>query len=133
MKPLLPPPLALPHCRCRRRFHIIAAAAVASTAATAAPNPTPTAPKNVLGCAAEYLSMLLYGAALLCCFAPFLDAPPFLGSSLVFMIVYVWGRSATRHRYLRDGTAMHAVVMRRQSPRPDLGDLCGPLSGDVSG
>ena len=90
-------------------------------------------PKNGLGRAAEYLSMLLYGAALLCCFAPFLDAPPFLGSSLVFMIVYVWGRSAIRHIYLRDVTAMHAVVMRRQSPRPDLGDLRGLDLGDVSG
>ena len=78
-----------------------ATAAAATSAATLSPPPPPLPPPhriprprlpNVLGRAAEYLSMLLYGAALLCCFAPFLDAPPFLGSSLVFMIVYVWGR-----------------------------------------
>ena len=38
------------------------------------------------------------GGVLLCAGSPFMDVPPFLGSSLAFMMVYVWGR---RNQYVR--------------------------------
>ena len=41
---------------------------------------------------ADFLVMLLFGAAFLCCVAPFINVPPFLGSSLAFMMVYLWAR-----------------------------------------
>jgi hypothetical protein len=40
--------------------------------------------------------MLLFGGVLLTCLAPFVSIE-FLGSSLTFMMVYVWGR---RHQYV---------------------------------
>ena len=43
------------------------------------------------GRTADFLYMLLVGAALLTCVAPFVHIQ-FLGSSLAFMLVYVWGR-----------------------------------------
>jgi Derlin-2/3 len=43
------------------------------------------------GRSADFLWMLLFGAALLTCVAPFVPIQ-FLGSSLTFMMVYVWGR-----------------------------------------
>ena len=43
------------------------------------------------GRSADFLYMLLFGAALLTCVAPFVHIQ-FLGSSLAFMMVYVWGR-----------------------------------------
>lgn len=45
---------------------------------------------------ADFLWMLLFGAAVLIAFAPFVNIQ-FLGSSLTFMMVYVWGR---RHPHL---------------------------------
>jgi len=47
---------------------------------------------------ADFLLMLLFGGTLLCLIAPFINIPPFLGSSLAFMMVYVWGRCA-HHRH----------------------------------
>ena len=41
---------------------------------------------------ADFLLMLLFGGALMCAVAPFINIPPFLGSSLAFMMVYVWAR-----------------------------------------
>ena len=43
------------------------------------------------GRSADFLWMLLFGAALLTCVAPFVPIQ-FLGSSLTFMMVSVWGR-----------------------------------------
>jgi Derlin-2/3 len=43
------------------------------------------------GRTADFLYMLLVGAVLLTCVAPFVHIQ-FLGSSLAFMLVYVWGR-----------------------------------------
>jgi Derlin-2/3 len=43
------------------------------------------------GRSADFAYMLLFGAALLTCVAPFVQIQ-FLGSSLTFMMVYVWGR-----------------------------------------
>lgn len=43
------------------------------------------------GRTADFLYMLLVGASLLTCVAPFVHIQ-FLGSSLAFMLVYVWGR-----------------------------------------
>lgn len=43
------------------------------------------------GRTADFAFMLLFGASLMCAVAPFL-AVHFLGSSLAFMMVYVWGR-----------------------------------------
>ncbi|KAF8072587.1 DER2.1 [Scenedesmus sp. PABB004] len=48
------------------------------------------------GRSADFLWMLLFGGALLTSLAPFV-AIEFLGSSLTFMMVYVWGR---RHQYV---------------------------------
>ena len=48
------------------------------------------------GRSADFLYMLLFGGALLTCIAPFVNIQ-FLGSSLTFMMVYVWGR---RHQYV---------------------------------
>ncbi len=48
------------------------------------------------GRTADFLYMLLFGGALLTCIAPFVNIQ-FLGSSLTFMMVYVWGR---RHQYV---------------------------------
>ena len=48
---------------------------------------------------ADFLLMLLFGGTLLCLVAPFINIPPFLGSSLAFMMVYVWGRCA-HHRHV---------------------------------
>eukprot|EP00951_Prasinocladus_malaysianus_P013907 scaffold105803_cov37-Prasinocladus_malaysianus.AAC.1 len=48
------------------------------------------------GRSADFLFMLLFGGALLTCIAPFVNIQ-FLGSSLTFMMVYVWGR---RHQYV---------------------------------
>jgi len=47
---------------------------------------------------ADFLLMLLFGGSLMCLVAPFINIPPFLGSSLAFMMVYVWGR---RNEYVR--------------------------------
>ena len=44
---------------------------------------------------ADFLWMLLFGAAILTCLAPFANVQ-FLGSSLTFMMVYVWGRRHPR-------------------------------------
>ncbi len=43
------------------------------------------------GRSADFLWMLLFGGALLTCIAPWVNIQ-FLGSSLTFMMVYVWGR-----------------------------------------
>lgn len=48
------------------------------------------------GRSADFLWMLLFGGALLTALAPFVNIQ-FLGSSLTFMMVYVWGR---RHQYV---------------------------------
>lgn len=48
------------------------------------------------GRSADFLWMLLFGGVLLTSFAPFVDIT-FLGSSLTFMMVYVWGR---RHQFV---------------------------------
>jgi len=48
------------------------------------------------GRTADFLWMLLFGATLLTFLAPFVNIE-FLGSSLTFMMVYVWGR---RHQYV---------------------------------
>ena len=50
------------------------------------------------GRTADFVMMLLFGGGLMCCVAPFVNIPPFLGSSLAFMMVYVWGR---RNDYIR--------------------------------
>ena len=50
---------------------------------------------------ADFLLMLLFGGALMCAVAPFINIPPFLGSSLAFMMVYVWGRPEQRVRKCR--------------------------------
>ena len=41
---------------------------------------------------ADFLLMLLFGGSLMCAVSPFTNIPPFLGSSLAFMMVYVWAR-----------------------------------------
>ncbi|KXZ44460.1 hypothetical protein GPECTOR_67g300 [Gonium pectorale] len=48
------------------------------------------------GRSADFLWMLLFGGTLLTLIAPFVNIQ-FLGSSLTFMMVYVWGR---RHQYV---------------------------------
>ncbi|GBF90363.1 der1-like family protein [Raphidocelis subcapitata] len=48
------------------------------------------------GRTADFLWMLLFGGSLLTMLAPFVNIE-FLGSSLTFMMVYVWGR---RHQYV---------------------------------
>jgi len=48
------------------------------------------------GRSADFLYMLIFGGTLLTCIAPFVNIQ-FLGSSLTFMMVYVWGR---RHQYV---------------------------------
>ena len=50
------------------------------------------------GRTADFVLMLLFGGSCMCCVAPFINIPPFLGSSLAFMMVYVWGR---RNEYVR--------------------------------
>jgi len=50
------------------------------------------------GRTADFLMMLLFGGSLMCIVAPFINIPPFLGSSLAFMMVYVWAR---RNEYVR--------------------------------
>jgi len=40
----------------------------------------------------DFALMLLFGGALMCLASAFISAPPFLGSSLAFMMVYVWAR-----------------------------------------
>lgn len=45
----------------------------------------------------DFLWMLLFGGAILVCAAPWANMQ-FLGSSLTFMMVYVWGR---RHQYVQ--------------------------------
>ena len=49
------------------------------------------------GRSADFFYMLLFGSALLSCVAPFINIQ-FLGASLTFMMVYVWGR---RYRYVQ--------------------------------
>jgi len=49
------------------------------------------------GRSADFFYMLLFGSALLSCVAPFINIQ-FLGASLTFMMVYVWGR---RNRYVQ--------------------------------
>ncbi|KAK9838623.1 hypothetical protein WJX74_000011 [Apatococcus lobatus] len=49
------------------------------------------------GKSADFFWMLLFGAVLLTSIAPFVNIQ-FLGSSLTFMMVYVWGR---RHQYVQ--------------------------------
>ena len=44
------------------------------------------------GRTADFLLFLIFGGSIMCCVAPFINTPPFLGSSLAFMMVYVWGR-----------------------------------------
>lgn len=44
------------------------------------------------GRTADFLLFLIFGGSIMCCVAPFINPPPFLGSSLAFMMVYVWGR-----------------------------------------
>jgi hypothetical protein len=52
----------------------------------------PAAPAGSFrGRSADFLWMLLFGGTLLTCIAPFVNIQ-FLGSSLTFMMVYVWGR-----------------------------------------
>jgi len=46
--------------------------------------------------------MLLFGGALLVAFAPFVNVQ-FLGSSLTFMMVYVWGRRHQVRSKMKDG------------------------------
>ena len=48
------------------------------------------------GRSADFFWMLLFGSALLSCAAPFINIQ-FLGASLTFMMVYVWGR---RNQYV---------------------------------
>lgn len=48
------------------------------------------------GRTADFLYMLVFGGTLLTCIAPFVNIQ-FLGSSLTFMMVYVWGR---RNQYV---------------------------------
>lgn len=48
------------------------------------------------GRSADFMWMLLFGGIMLTCIAPFVNIQ-FLGSSLTFMMVYVWGR---RHQYV---------------------------------
>lgn len=43
------------------------------------------------GRSADFLWMLIFGGFVMCCIAPFVNIH-FLGSSLTFMMVYVWGR-----------------------------------------
>jgi len=50
------------------------------------------------GRTADFMMMMLFGGGAMCCVAPFINIPPFLGSSLAFMMVYVWGR---RNEYVR--------------------------------
>ena len=40
----------------------------------------------------DFALMLLFGGATMCLASAFISAPPFLGSSLAFMMVYVWAR-----------------------------------------
>ena len=47
---------------------------------------------------ADFLLMLLFGGALMCAVAPFINIPPFLGSSLAFMMVRVRARLRVRVR-----------------------------------
>jgi Derlin-2/3 len=45
------------------------------------------------GRTADFIFMILFGATMITCIAPFIrPSIPFLGSSLTFMMVYVWGR-----------------------------------------
>ena len=44
------------------------------------------------GRSADFALMLTFGGALMCAASVFIAAPPFLGSSLAFMMVYVWAR-----------------------------------------
>jgi Derlin-2/3 len=111
----------------------------------------PTFPANILlhhhaagsfrGRSADFLWMLLFGGSLLTALAPFV-AIEFLGSSLTFMMVYVWGR---RHQYVNlsflgifNFTAPYLPwvllafsVMLGSSPKVDLlGMVAGEWQGD---
>jgi len=44
------------------------------------------------GRSCDFALMLLFGGAAMCTASAFISAPPFLGSSLAFMMVYVWAR-----------------------------------------
>lgn len=44
------------------------------------------------GRTSDFALMLLFGGILMCLTSVFISAPPFLGSSLAFMMVYVWAR-----------------------------------------
>lgn len=44
------------------------------------------------GRTSDFALMLLFGGILMCIFSAFVSVPPFLGSSLAFMMVYVWAR-----------------------------------------
>ena len=44
------------------------------------------------GRTADFALMLTFGGTLMCVASAFISAPPFLGSSLAFMMVYVWAR-----------------------------------------
>jgi len=50
------------------------------------------------GRTADFVMMMLFGGTCMCFVAPFINIPPFLGSSLAFMMVYVWAR---RNEYVR--------------------------------
>ena len=44
------------------------------------------------GRTSDFALMLLFGGGLMCFASAFVSVPPFLGSSLAFMMVYVWAR-----------------------------------------
>lgn len=95
------------------------------------------------GRSADFLCMLLFGGTLLTVLAPFVQIE-FLGSSLTFMMVYVWGR---RHQYVNlsflgifNFTAPYLPwvllafsVMLGSSPKVDLlGMVAGELGSIAS-
>ena len=59
---------------------------------------------------ADFLLMLLFGGGLMCAVAPLTSLPPFMGSSLAFMMVYVWARRNEHVRRLSVAAAIFAHV-----------------------
>ena len=72
------------------------------------------------GRSCDFALMLLFGGITMCVASAFISVPPFLGSSLAFMMVYVWAR---RNEDARDLVSEGMVVSVAVEGRNDKGKL----------
>ena len=77
----------------------------------------------------DFAIMLLFGGMLMCLASAFISVPPFLGSSLAFMMVYYWARRNEDARMsflgLFNFQVREAPTWRHRS-RALAGSCCGP-------